>query len=65
MTNNIVEAFNKTRKAGAIASATLDEVVKCEKIHIEHMHICVKTAFMLHTHSNIFRKYVIIFYNMS
>ena len=31
MTNNIVEAFNKTRKAGAIASAALDEVVKIVK----------------------------------
>ena len=31
MTNNIVEAFNKTRKAGAIASAALDEVVKISK----------------------------------
>ena len=31
MTDNIVEAFNKTRKAGAIASAALDEVVKIVK----------------------------------
>jgi len=31
MTNNIVEAFNKTKKAGAIASAALDEVVKIVK----------------------------------
>ena len=31
MTNNIVEAFNKTRKVGAIASAALDEVVKIVK----------------------------------
>ena len=31
MTNSIVEAFNKTRKAGAIASAALDEVVKIVK----------------------------------
>ncbi len=31
MSNNIVEAFNKTRKAGAIASAALDEVVKIVK----------------------------------
>ena len=31
MTDNIVEAFSKTRKAGAIASAALDEVVKIVK----------------------------------
>ena len=31
MTNNIIEAFNKTKKAGAIASAALDEVVKIVK----------------------------------
>ena len=31
MTSSIVEAFNKTRKAGAIASAALDEVVKIVK----------------------------------
>ena len=31
MTNDIIEAFNKTKKAGAIASAALDEVVKIVK----------------------------------
>ena len=31
MTDNIVEAFSKTKKAGAIASAALDEVVKIVK----------------------------------
>ena len=28
MTENIIESFEGTRKAGAIAAATLDEVVK-------------------------------------